>query len=181
MNKRILSVSAAILYFFLTSNAQSDWASMMRNPKANVHDVQKAFNQWYSNQKPDSGDNEENGISLYKRWEWMMNTRTFPTGNRPDETAIATDYQNYLSHTRSTHRMMHGTSANWTYVGNTSVPNHIPSDGNIGGDGRVNRMRFFPGNNNIMYACAPTGGLWKSTNDGASWVTNTDNLGDLAT
>jgi len=188
MRKFLLS-STIIFICFSTSIAQQDWASMMRNPKANLKDVQKAFYEWYAaNQNKDAkkeenknGEDEENGQSLFKRWEWMMQARTFPSGNMPDPVKIATEYQQFVKNTahKSTHKTT--SAASWTYVGNTSVPPNIPADGNMGGDGRVSHVRFYPGNNNIMFACCPTGGLWKTINGGTSWSTNTDQLGDLAT
>jgi len=188
MRKFLLS-STIIFICFSTSIAQQDWVSMMRNPKANLKDVQKAFYQWYAaNQNKDAkkeenknGEDEENGQSLFKRWEWMMQARTFPSGNMPDPVKIATEYEQFVKNTahKSTHKTT--SAASWTYVGNTSVPNNIPDDGDFGGDGRVSHVRFYPGNNNIMFACCPTGGLWKTTNGGTSWSTVTDQLGDLAT
>ncbi len=185
MKKHILSLAVASLFFTLTVKAQSpDWVKMMRNPNVNVHDVQKAFYASHDSDitEPSTGAEEEDGIAAFKRWEWMMQARTFPTGTRPDPITIANQYQSFL-HTRNMHKSSHplSSTATWTYVGNTSVPPNIPSDGNNGGDGRVSHVRYYPGNTNIMYACCPTGGLWKTTNGGTSWSTNTDNLGDIAT
>lgn len=36
--------------------------------------------------------------------------------------------------------------------------------------GRMDRIIFHPTNKNIMYAAAPSGGLWKTTNFGGSWT-----------
>ncbi|HTA83065.1 MAG TPA: PKD domain-containing protein [Bacteroidia bacterium] len=189
MKKTLLVSIVFILVGVGSSFGQQDWASMMRNPKANLKDVQSAFNQWYAKQgnntvkekDKDNGDDEENGRTLFKRWEWLMQARTFPSGNMPDQVKIATDYQDFLN--TSSRKSSHKTTsvASWTYLGNTSVPNNIPDDGDLGGDGRVSHVRFYPGNNNIMFACSPTGGLWKTTNGGTSWLTVTDQLGDLAT
>ena len=163
-----------LLVSFGSQCTAQDWVNMMQNPNVNVHDVQKAFYEWYTTNKKDAKANtlkgEDAQIELFKRWENFMVPRTYPSGDRIDPVKLAADFEKYKSLTHNAQ----GATANWTYVGNDSVPV------NGGGDGRVDRLRFFPGSSTIMYACTPSGGLWKSTNGGNSWATNTDNLGDLA-
>jgi len=150
---------------------------MMNDSTVNVHNVQKAFTAWYSQQKQTSTNaanpKEVNGYDLFKRWEYYMVPRSLPDGTRPSPSAVAKTYLNYFKNRQKTTNRITGTS-NWKYVGNVGVP------ANYGGDGRVNRLHFFPGNTNIIYACTPAGGLWKSTNGGNSWSSNTDQLADLA-
>ncbi|MGB2157597.1 MAG: hypothetical protein ACPHX0_03930 [Flavobacteriales bacterium] len=53
----------------------------------------------------------------------------------------------------------------WTYVGpvsETAVPVH-------GGAGRINKLIPFPGQPDRWLACAPSGGLWQTTDGGQSW------------
>ncbi|MCB0815100.1 MAG: hypothetical protein KDB87_18290, partial [Flavobacteriales bacterium] len=61
-----------------------------------------------------------------------------------------------------------GTS-NWTSLG----PN---SSANIAGIGRINCIAFHPTNANTFWVGTPAGGMWKTTNGGNSWTTNTDDL-----
>src|SRR5438552_5995351 len=49
--------------------------------------------------------------------------------------------------------------------------------GNIGG--RVTSIVIHPTNPSIMWLGAPSGGVWKTTNDGSSWRTTTDFIADL--
>lgn len=37
-------------------------------------------------------------------------------------------------------------------------------------------MGFHPTNSNTFWVGTPAGGLWKTTNGGNTWTTNTDNL-----
>ncbi len=159
---------------------------MMNDPKYNVHDVQKAFYKWYAAEqkhnkairahKHDGDDEEEeNGAyTQFKRWEWFYESRTFPSGNRPNPAVLERDYNNYLAgfNKRKNTRQAMATSS-WSYIGNTG-------DANLSGVGRVNHIRYMPGSPNTIFACTPSGGLWKSTNGGTSWTTNTDHLIDLA-
>lgn len=155
----------------------TDWVTMMKDGKTNVHAVQKAFYAWYANHKNearemDGKETEDCAYNVFMRWEHFIVPRTYPTGNYPSASALSEYTKMFNKNTQRTAQTQ--SAANWSYVGNDSVPTY-------GGDGRVNRIRFYPGNSNIIYACAPTGGLWKSTNGGASWSTNTDQLSELGT
>jgi hypothetical protein len=175
---------------YYKANAQQ-WVSMMHDPNANVHDVQKAFYTWYSKQphaikhlkelkerkheSKETGDDE--ALMQFKRWEYFYTKRTFPSGNRPDPAVMEKQFNDFKA-TKANDKLKNpnriSTPANWTYVGNTSVP----SGG--GGDGRVAHVRFNPLKTSIVYACTPSGGLWRSNNGGTKWATNTDQLIDLA-
>src|SRR5205814_307020 len=51
--------------------------------------------------------------------------------------------------------------------------NAVPANGGVG---RVNCVRLNPLNASHVWAGSPAGGLWKSTNSGTNWTTNTDQL-----
>ena len=89
----------------------------MQDQNANVKDVQAAFYKWYSVHKPDidnddgakkaGEENEEDGnYMLFKRWENMMVPRTYPSGVRPSSAQVEKDYQDFLTHRKSTHRVL---------------------------------------------------------------------------
>ena len=167
--------------------SSTDWVSMMRDRTVNIHDVQKSFNKWYKKyhkedkDKTKSAEEDDDAYEFFKRWEWFNLPRADANGNRPDLYKVGSDYQMFLNSNQARESSRIGavnssppTTGTWTYAGNTTVPTNS-SSGN-GGDGRVNRVRLMPGNTNTMFACAPSGGLWKTTNGGTSWTTNTDSL-----
>ncbi len=159
----------------------TDWISLMKDGNSNFYDVQNAFNNWYATQPhPEmtaGEDEEENGnYLLFKRWEWYMAPRVYPSGKLPNQQSLANEYKAFLNTHAAESKTVHQitASSNWSYIGNTSAP----SNTNVG---RVNRVRFDPTNSNTIYACAASGGLWKSTNGGTSWSTKTDKLLALGT
>ncbi len=188
--KKIIYALSALSFLSLPIIAQ-DWTSMMKDQSTNVHNVQNAFYSWYSNYQqthPSTGElakqeEDDGNYAQFKRWEWFMEPRTFPNGERPKSGEIAKQYAAFLQ-TQKTESVNHNSpmsAANWVYAGNDSVPPSIGGFGSVsGGDGRINYLRFMPGNNNIMFACSPTGGLWTTTDGGATWTTNTDNLQDMS-
>src|SRR5580693_6993883 len=89
---------SAISYWLLAIGCPlkaQDWRQMMRDPNANFYDVQKAF---YAVHPKEDGKKEinksepENGEDIFKRWENMMEPRTYPSGNRPDITLVSAEY-----------------------------------------------------------------------------------------
>ncbi|HWY97659.1 MAG TPA: hypothetical protein VNY36_01125, partial [Bacteroidia bacterium] len=180
---RKFTCSLSLLALIITNFCfGQEWVRMMNDPNVNVHDVQDAFYKWYalhkgehatdkSDIKNSRSDAEEDGYALFKRWEHYMIPRALPNGERPNTAAIAKEYKEYFD-SKQAHKTT--SAATWAYVGNTSVPTY-------GGDGRINRVHFYPGNTNIIYACSPAGGLWKSTDGGNTWATNTDQLADIGT
>jgi len=129
----------------------------------NFYEIQKQFESIYNLEK--NADNFREW-KQYKRWEWFMMPRVYPTGNLPDPMAVFKE----INKTKSIYRE-YRSSGNWISVG----PNI--SSGN--GIGRINFICIHPSDSNIMFAGAPSGGLWKSVDGGASWTTNTDNLGAI--
>lgn len=117
------------------------------------------------NEAEDSQD--KSFYNQFKRWEYLMEARTFPSGNLPDPSIAMKEYDSY----KAAHPESFGTrSANWTPVGAAVVP------GNGGGVGRINVIRFDPNNSNTMYIGAAGGGVWKSVDGGASWSDITSSI-----
>ncbi|MEO6119519.1 MAG: hypothetical protein ABIP12_02425, partial [Terriglobales bacterium] len=64
--------------------------------------------------------------------------------------------------------MAQPTVGTWTHLG----------PGNIGG--RTRALLIDPGNPNVMYTAGVAGGVWKTTNGGASWTPKADLLANIA-
>jgi hypothetical protein len=158
---------AALILISLYSSAQNEpWQEKMADPSVNIYEVKQSFEQAWLNKPIIKGK----GYKQFKRWEYFMDARCFPTGVRfaPDAVAVAMDQQPEMFAFNS---QMPGS---WTYIGNTSVPT------GGGGAGRVNSVRPLPGSTTTFFACAPAGGLWKTTNSGVSWsLMNTDGLASI--
>jgi PKD repeat protein len=164
---------------FLTGLRAQDWVKMMQDPTVNFYTVQAAFNKyWEKNERriavrkivggKESQTAEEN-YEKYKRWEFFAEQRVYPSGDRSLIGRGGQVIQNeFINQTKTSTSIQ--SAGNWTLMGPTS---QISSGG---GAGRVNCVRFDPSNPNIVYAGAPSGGLWKSINGGVSWSTSTDKL-----
>jgi len=124
------------------------------------------------------------GWKAYKRWENYMTPRLYPSGDRSVMTAAWNEYlDNFYAGGAASGTRAGGPggtpttmAANWTIIGPTTS---IPSGG--GGAGRLNFVRFDPLASTTIYVGSPGGGLWKSTNSGTTWATQTDNLAVIGT
>ncbi|MFI5151094.1 MAG: T9SS type A sorting domain-containing protein [Bacteroidia bacterium] len=175
---KIARFVAALLLTSFSAHAQ-DWARMMKDPNVSIQDLHSAFERWQtrygsvstSNEKPESEGNMES----YQNWEKQMLLRTDANGTRQNPVALSNEY---LKNWKKNKKLSSPTTlagAAWTYDGLPAFNN------NMTGNGRVNHITVYPGNDSILFACTPAGGLWKTTDGGTSWITNTDQLPVLST
>ena len=143
------------------------------NNKPTFFEIQKAFYDYWRPYNVDDGyfiDKNGNrvkapGWKQFKRWEWFWETRVDPqTGEFPETTAWE-EFEKY----KSKFTGILSDEANWTGLGPYESP------GGYAGLGRINCIAFHPLNNNIIYAGSPSGGLWKTSDGGSSWIPLTDN------
>src|SRR5690606_31659233 len=65
----------------------------------------------------------------------------------------------------------------WIEIGPIAKPDN--GTGQPNGNGRLNTICFHPTLANTMWVGAPAGGLWKTTDGGLTWSSNTDELATL--
>lgn len=169
MVHRILLFVVLIVVFSLpaTSLKSQQWVPGLEisGDSLNFYKIQAAYNSYWQ------GKDLKNtkGWKQFKRWEWYWEPRVDKDGNFPSAGKNMEEFNKFLRENRQGKRL----PSNWTSLG------PAVSDGGYAGHGRINSIGFHPTNNQIVYAGAAGGGLWKTTNGGSSWVTTTDNLATL--
>ncbi|WP_452228295.1 MULTISPECIES: T9SS sorting signal type C domain-containing protein [unclassified Lacinutrix] len=158
---------------FSQNTEDANWRSIYGNNDASFYEIQADFNAYWKGKTPERGQ----GYKPFKRWEDYMAPRVYPSG---DINLPSNNYNNYISWLKekgnSKEEITYRSSlSNWTEIGPIGAAGG-PSPYTTTGAGRTNFVRFDPSDNNIMYVGTPDGGLWKSTNGGASYTTNTDFL-----
>ncbi len=143
-----------------------EWVKMMKDLNVNFYDVQKAANKYFESHSTGKGS----GWKQYKRWEYYTEQRVYPTGNRiqhsqvwDEITKFKENYPGSISSSRS----------GWTPLGPSTSLN-VTGHWNPG-IGRINVIALDPYDPNIIYIGSPSGGLWKTTDEGANWTPLTDN------
>jgi len=175
---------ALVLALFcpIVADAQQ-WLEPWYKGEGNFYSIRDAY---YREERRDEnrrakrrdGIEEEGAWRHFKRWEYFMEPRVYPSGDLTLPSSAYAHFQEYLQQNAAARaQYANGRSGNpstqssvWSEVGPIGAPNN-------GGAGRINAVRFDPVNTDILWACAPAGGLWKSTDGGGSWTNNNDFLG----
>lgn len=186
------------VFFFANLRSQDyyRWVKLWQQEGVNFYTVKNAFDSAWSGKEAEmqaergreqnmsararerhERENEklDGTFFQYKRWEWYMAPRVYPSGDLSLTTTNYQRFQEYLNNNpdaMAQHNASVARSASsnaWSFIGPTGAPAGS-------GAGRLECIRFDPVDPNIMYVGAPAGGLWKSVDGGTTWNCLTDFL-----
>ncbi|NBG65902.1 VPS10 domain-containing protein [Acidiluteibacter ferrifornacis] len=163
IKKTLLSALSMLIIY--TISAQ-EFVKMMQEESRNFYEIQSAFESFYEGKPYEKGK----GYKQFKRWEWFMEQRVHPTGERFSSTAAWNNFMSYKKEHQAAFTAEK--SAGWVALGLNDFINLSYSPG----QGRVNVIAVDPFNPNIIYVGVPAGGLWKSIDGGNTWNVLTDHL-----
>jgi len=142
---------------------------MLQEPGHNFYEIQEAFNKYFETHDPHE---KGNGFKPFKRWEYMVGPRVYPSGNLALLNQKLDNFNAFLKENVSFKLM---SSSTWTAVGPmgnmSGLANGLPRKA-----GRDNFITFHPTIATTFWVGTPAGGLWKTTDGGTTWSTNTDQL-----
>jgi len=78
MRKWISLVCLLFLGFMAFGQEEQHWSDMMTDPSVNFYEVQAAFNEYWEGKEIEKGK----GYKQFKRWEYFMEQRVYPSGER---------------------------------------------------------------------------------------------------
>ena len=168
---RILLPLISLFFFFNLSFGQ-EYVRLMEDKTSNFYDIQQAFNEHWDGKAYEKGK----GWKQFKRWEYFMEPRVYPTGRIVDPSISYREHIRFQNQYGPQKGAINNKNSNWTPMGPTNWTNGNTSSPGLG---RINAVTIDPNNSNIIYVGSPAGGCWKSTNAGNSWIPLTDNLGSL--
>lgn len=155
-----------LLALSLPQQAQ-DFHQLFADPNANFYDIKAAAEVYFQ----DKDQGPETDYSRYKRWEEIVEPRVYPSGDLS------------LMRISDLYYELEVFQANVPKLKNQPLWEELPVDkfDNIAGHwspgvGRIDRVAVDPTNSAIIYAGAPSGGILKSTDRGATWRSVTDDL-----
>lgn len=137
----------------------------------NFYSIVKEFDAYWKDKTPGKGE----GYKPFKRWEHFWGPRVYPTGTFPAPDVLYKEQQQYNSLYKGREEKL---SPQWQEVGPKVIPTNKLSY-NSSGVGRLNCMEADPTNKDILWVGSAAGGLWRSTDGGKNWTTNTDLLPTL--
>jgi len=160
----------SLCFFTIQLLTAQEYVRLMENQDANFYDIQNAFNQHWDGKAYEKGK----GWKQFKRWEWFMEPRVYPSGRLPNPALVYNEFHKFKN-TYQAKKTTNNKAANWTPLG----PTNWNSIGWNPGIGRINAVTVDPNNSNIIYVGTPAGGCWKSTNGGNTWSPLTDDMATL--
>jgi photosystem II stability/assembly factor-like uncharacterized protein len=158
---------------FLMSNISQaqEYVRLMEEQNSSFYDIQQSFNDHWENKSYEKGK----GWKQFKRWEWFMEPRVYPSGKLINPSLAYEEYKKFKNKYVLPKGSINNKTSNWTPMGPTSWT----STGWNPGIGRINAITVDPNNSNVIYVGAPAGGCWKTTDGGNSWTPLTDDLSSL--
>ncbi len=172
-----LTIKLSLILFLLIQYKLSAqvWVDKMQDSTQNFYSIQQEFNNYWQNKTYERGK----GYKAFRRWEWFTEPRVYPSGDLKlgSRSKAFEEFQKYLSLNPTAAQKINSVNAtsstgNWTAMGPFGSP--------INGDaGRLTFIRFMPGNTNTIFVGTGAGGMWVSTDAGATWTTNTNTLSVL--
>ena len=143
------------------------WIEMMQDETINFFEVQTAFNTYWEGREVTKGS----GFKPYKRWEYMMQFRIKPNGERLPSDYLWKEYHKFLENNTAAK----SPAGDWENLG----PFNIPNAKGYQGLGRLNAIAFHPTDPNTIFAGAPAGGMWITNDGGITWTSHCDKLPTL--
>ncbi len=141
----------------------------MSQPGANFYDIQTKMQQYFD-AHPDSTIEDDEQME-FERWKWFWNGRVDNAS-----TGIKTGSFNYSSRALSSYMQSpicigSGTTpSNWIPIGPMSQPQNSSGTYTEQNMGIITNLYVDPLNNNNIFAGSNSGGLFKTTDGGISWV-----------
>ncbi len=138
------------------------------NNPVTFQEVVDAFNTYWETRDPNV---KGSGYKPFKRWETHWRNFVKEDGTLPTQKELWDTYLETKSNGNSQRAM--ADESDWQPIGPFT---HTNTGSWSSGQGRVNVIVKDAANANTYYAGAPAGGLWKTTDNGGTWTTTTDNL-----
>ncbi len=117
------------------------------------------------------GKFESSAYLKWLRWEWYMRPRLDSNGDFFDYRKLKEVEFEKLATNRS--GLTEATNSQWAFAG-PHASTH--TSGDYRGLGRVDCIAFHPTDPSTIFVGTPGGGVWKTTNDGATWDNISFNL-----
>jgi len=173
--KKLLLLSLLFSFSFLSAQFNQDAPWMkdfdFENNKSSIkfQDIVDAFDTYWETRDPDV---KGSGYKPFKRWQTFWANFVKEDGTLPTSEEL---YNVWLQ--KRANRDTQADDSNWQAVGPFT---HTNTGSWSSGQGRVNSILVDPNNGtngtNVYYSGAPAGGIWKSTDAGATWTVLTDDL-----
>ena len=163
----------ACVAFAGQASAQSSYKEMMKDMSFNFYDVCETADAYFETHDNGKGS----GWKGYQRWKAENESKYYPSGDRMivDPYFVTKTYSQFVNENGSVAKGGGRSFENgWRDLGPFNVDN-ITSHYSPG-IGRVECFWVNPTNDQHIYMGSRSGGFWRTTTGGSSWVNTTDSL-----
>ncbi len=165
MNKNHLTLLS--LFFVFTLFGQNKWQELIFDKNANFFEIKNDFNIYQSIISKNTYKIPKGfGIKQFKRWEYYWESRIDIHGNFPKTGNTLEEVKKYNNNYFFNKSYKQG-EGNWSIVGPKSTP--VNGTRQLNGSGRLTCITFHPTDSNTIFVGAPSGGIFKSIDNGNSW------------
>ena len=141
------------------------------NYQPSFEEMQQAFNTYWEDKDPTV---KASGFKPFKRWEYHWQNFVNHEGKLPSAQEVWQAWENKNAFVQSfNNQTALADNSDWQPVGPVT---HTNTGSWSSGQGRVNAIAVDPNDANTWYIGAPAGGIWKSTDAGATWSPLSDEL-----
>ncbi len=168
MRKTILSL---LLLLPLFSYSQV-YKKLMQNNTSSISEIQESARKYFLIK----GTGKGTGYKQYKRWEYNAKRMQSENGEIRSSHFFSKEYAKYNATLNKRSRQIQSSQGKWEALGPT---NWTATSGYNPGIGRVTSIAIDKNDDKKIIIGSQTGGVWKSTNKGESWVSLSDQFSTM--
>ncbi|APY07637.1 hypothetical protein BWZ20_04680 [Winogradskyella sp. J14-2] len=169
MKKIFLNVA---LVFFIFNVSAQDYRKLIEEGNHTVQYISEVAEQHFDS----VGRGRGTGFKIFKRWQYFAERAMDETGRLKSPQFYYQELKNYNANTNAEGIAAKTTVGTWEEMGPTYWD---ATSGWNPGVGRITSMAIEESNLNHIIAGSETGGVWKSTDGGATWTVLSDNLSNI--
>lgn len=177
MKKTLLFLIGILILFPINSTAQEqNFRTLILDSTANYFEIVNNERAFLKPLKTKTDKKSKKQIKQFERWAAFWKDRILPDGSF---VSSAYNYSQWKIENKKIQNKFSKPSSivNWAFVGPSTPPVSVESY--YPGMGRVNTIAFNGSDTSILYIGSPSGGVWKSTDGGASWQPKGDDFPNM--
>jgi photosystem II stability/assembly factor-like uncharacterized protein len=167
--KRVAYPVIFVLLFIMSSldlNAQIFLDIIEKSKTKNYNEIVRLVEAYYADKDKGPGS----GYKQWRRWRDFYSLRLDANGNIVNISELELEAIGELKAKREGARIISPNPGNWQPLG--PMTHELMTY-----NGRINAVAVDPANGAIIYAGAPSGGLWRTTDNGQTWSCLTEGIG----
>jgi len=177
MDKKLLLLLLTFSMCIYTVNAQREgnWRNSSLQKGSNYYEIVSRNRAKLKNLKNATSRSSKKQIKQFERWAAFWKDRVLPDGSFVSEAHTFNEWKKFKE-TRTDFQAKTAITS-WSLVGPVAPP--VASVDFYAGMGRINSVVFNGTDVTNMYIGTPAGGIWKTTDGGATWVAKGDTFPNM--